>query len=463
VSLPALALSGIRKRFGSVTALDGVDFQVARGEVHALLGENGAGKSTLMQIAFGLVRPDAGTIAINGVETRIDSPRTARSHGLGMVHQHFTSIPALTVRENLRLSGWVPDRGSDRDPVRAALMEGLSLDGRVEGMAIGAQQRLEVLKGLAPAGVSILLLDEPTAVLVPREVSELLELLRLLAHRGGSVVLITHKLREVFEVADRVTVLRRGEVTHTGPIGGATPALLTEAMVGDGGAVTAQPRPRSSRGAIRVKAGPVEVCSGEILGVAGVEGNGQREFLRSIVGLEAAVNELEVHGETAFIAEDRTEEGLIPTFSLVENLVLGASSDARWSRGPWIRWTNAIARTRELIDEFQIRASGPGAPARSLSGGNQQRLVFARAIEGNPAVLVAENPTRGLDVRATTFVHERLRSLAASGVAVLVYSTDLDEVLALADRVVVWYRGRPAMARPGAGRDEIGAMMLGLE
>ncbi|MEZ4585888.1 MAG: ATP-binding cassette domain-containing protein [Gemmatimonadales bacterium] len=455
----ALQLVAIAKRFGAVDALKGVDFELERGEVHGLLGENGAGKSTLMQIAFGLVKPDAGSVAVGGRAVRIGSPLEARALGLGMVHQHFTSIPTLTVRENLELAGWAEGPARNAGGVRETLARGLDPAALVEELTVGQQQRLEVLKALA-TDARVLLLDEPTAVLAPSEVAELLGLLREFAGNGGSAVLITHKLEEAFAAVDRVTVLRRGMVTYSGAIAGQTPASLARAMLGD------EPKPDSGRsppavpGEIRVRADGVDVRAGEIVGIAAVEGNGQRRFLRAVAGLEPA-DDVSVSGPAAFVPEDRTVEGLIPGFSLTENLVLGASEDPRWSRGPWLDWRAAGARTEQLIEEFEIRAAGPRAPARSLSGGNQQKVIFARALEGDPAVLVAENPSRGLDLKATGFVHGKLRDLAARGVAVLVYSSDLDEVLALADRVVVWYRGRPIPVAAGASRDEVGRLMLG--
>jgi simple sugar transport system ATP-binding protein len=451
-----LELRGVRKQFGSVEALRGADFVLRQGEIHGLLGENGAGKSTLMQVAFGLVPPDAGSIEVAGRPARIRSPLDARAMGIGMVHQHFTSIPTLTVAENLRLAG--------RPAAAAERLEGIDPDAPVESLTVAQKQRLEVLQALG-ANARILLLDEPTALLAPSEVERLLDELRRFARSGGSVVFISHKLDEVFSVADRVTVLRRGEVTLSGPVAEQHRATVAAAMIGEAaplgstGAIAERPVP----GAVRVRAGHLEVRAGEIVGLAAVEGNGQRPLLRSLAGLARGPSGAVVARPLAFIPEDRTTEGLVPTFSLTENLVLGLGDDARWAIGPWIRWPAARSRTAELLDEFHIRASGPDALARTLSGGNQQKLIFARALEGRPAVVIAENPTRGLDFRATAFVHHRLRALAASGVAVLVYSTDLDEVLELASRVVVMFRGALQEVPAGATRDRVGAMMLGVE
>jgi simple sugar transport system ATP-binding protein len=466
-----LELRGIRKRFGSVDALRGADFVLRPGEVHGLLGENGAGKSTLMHVAFGLVRPDAGSVIVDGRARRIRSPLDAMALGLGMVHQHFASIATMTVGENLRLAaGRRRGRSGDasrsvapasQERIRTALLAGVPVDAAVESLTVGAKQRLEIVQALE-TGAGVLLLDEPTAVLAPQETAQLLELLVEFAAAGGSVVLITHKLDEVLSAADHVTVLHRGETVLTAPRARVSRKEIAGAMFG---AARAEPPPMSVAAArataeIRIRAPGLEVRAGEIVGVAAVEGNGQRELLRRLVGLEAG--EGAATPPVAFIPEDRSTEGLIGSFTLTENVVLGLPGDPRWSRGPWIRWRAAERRTAELVSEFGIAASGPAAPARTLSGGNQQKLVFARALESAPVSVVAENPTRGLDLAATAFVHQRLRELARTGAAVLVYSSDLDEVLALATRVVVMHRGVVRPAAPGASRQAIGAMMLGL-
>lgn len=460
-----LELRGIHKRFGPVEALRGVDFAVARGEVHALLGENGAGKSTLMHVAIGLVRPDAGSIGIDGHPVRLRSPLDARSRGLGMVHQHFTSVPSMTVAENIRLAAGRPGRGrASPFAARTALLEGLDPAAAVETLPVGARQRLEIGKVLA-AGAGILLLDEPTAVLAPREVDDLLRVLRQFAAAGGSVVLITHKLDEALAGSDRVTVLRHGVVTFSGPTAGESRAGLAEAMIGraePGDAPPAADREKGGSAAVRVRAPGLEVREGEIVGVAGIEGNGQRELLRQLAGVLARPAGVEVEGPVAFIPEDRTTEGLIPRFTLTENLVLGLPTDVRWTSGPWLRWRQARFRMGELLREFGIVAPGSDAPVGLLSGGNQQKLVFARALEGRPRVLIAENPTRGLDVAAMAFVRARLRETSARGAAVLFHSTDLEEVLSLASRVTVMFRGRLREAPSGASRGLIGEMMVGV-
>lgn len=465
---PVLELAGIGKRYGSVQALDGADFVLAPGEVHALLGENGAGKSTLMQVAFGLVEPDTGSIRIRGEAVRLAGPRDAKARGLGMVHQHFTSVPAMTVRENLWLAAGrvrhpagsppAPGSVSDRlDGTRTRLWQGLDPSVRAEDLGVGAKQRLEILQALA-TGASVLLLDEPTGLLTQDETTELLQLLRAFADRGGAVVLITHKLAEALAVADRVTVLRRGKTVWSGTAAAQNATTLAAAMLGAGTDRSEQPQAPGPAGDVVVQVSGLVVRAGEIVGVAAVEGNGERELLRTIAGVEARASDGLVASPVVFIPGDRTTEGLIPGFSLTENLVLGQLD--RWSRGGWIDWRGAADRTGRLLGEHDVRAPGAGALARTLSGGNQQKLILARALDLAPRVVVAENPTRGLDLQATAAVHARLRSAAAGGAGVLVYSADLDEILELASRVVVVHRGVVLPVPPGASRAELGRLML---
>jgi general nucleoside transport system ATP-binding protein len=481
-----LELAGIQKRFGSVHALRGADFTLAPGEVHALLGENGAGKSTLMHIAYGLVHPDAGVIRVHGEARRISSPRQARALGIGMVHQHFTSVPALTVAENVALSaGWavVPSQIRERTRELSDRM-GLPLDPdqRAGRLPVVLKQRLEIVKALA-GDARILLLDEPTAVLAPAEADELLRMVRSFATSGGSAVLITHKLDEALQATDRVTVLRKGTVTYTGPLSGRKVSSLAEAMIGWDPGIPLTPEievrpsgPRSTGEAIRFDAlevpresgygialrhGSLSVRSGEVVGIAAVEGNGQRELLRAVAGrIMPLRGKLQVAQPVGFIPEDRISEGLIPDLTLTENVVLGLGSDAPWIHGGRIAWGEARARTAGLLQDFGILAPGPGVKAAALSGGNQQKLVLARELSRVPAVIVAENPTRGLDIGATAAIHARLRSAAAAGAAILFHSSDLDEVLHLADRVIVVARGVISETPPNSSRAEIGAMML---
>lgn len=478
-----LELLGIHKRFGPVHALRGVDFLLYPGEVHALLGENGAGKSTLMHVAYGLQRADTGEIRLNGSSRRFTTPRTARSFGVGMVHQHFTSVPALTVAENVALTArWpiVPDEMRERT---RALSERIGLpldpDQRAGRLSVSLKQRLEVVKALA-SDARILLLDEPTAVLAPPEAEELLGMIRGFSARGGAAVLITHKLDEALRASDRVTVLRQGAVVLTGATKDQTVESLARAMIGEGAAASYEREPRfpgtAARETIRcdalelsresgygiaIRHATLSVHAGELVGVAAIEGNGQRELLRAVAGRIVPLRgKLQVAQPVGFIPEDRTSEGLISSFSLTENVVLGLGEDAPWIRKGRVDWKEAERATGALLQQLEVVSTGPRTRAGVLSGGNQQKLVVARELFRNPAVVVAENPTRGLDFRATRDVHTRLRSAAAGGVSVLFHSADLDEVLDLADRVIVVTRGVIREAPPNASRAEIGTMML---
>jgi simple sugar transport system ATP-binding protein len=454
-----LTLTRISKSFGPLLALDDVSFDVAAGEVHALLGENGAGKSTLIRIAAGMLPPDAGVVG-----ARPAAP-------VGLVAQHFSSIPAFTVAENIALAaGWhETGRAAERRAAEVIGRLGLPLDAKavVETLSVQLRQRLEIVKALA-GDVRVLLLDEPSAVLAPREVTELLELVRDFAAKGGAVVLITHKLDEVFAAADRVTVLRRGRVTFSGPVAGETPATLSRAMIGGDLPTDARTIRTPGEEVVRAErlvldAMPLDFAfrAGEIIGVAAIEGNGQRALLRAIAGLEdVAVRSgaLWVDAPVAFVPEDRTTEGIIPTLTLTENVLLG-DADAPW----WLDWPALRARTTKLLEAFDVRGGGADTPAASLSGGNQQKLIFARVLERAPRVLVVEDPTRGLDVQATAAIHERLRAAAAAGAAVIVHSSDLDEVLELADRLFVMANGVLTELPPDTPRDAVGDAMLGVD
>jgi len=476
-----LTLSDISKSFGAVRALDGATLSVAAGEVHALLGENGAGKTTLMRIADGLLQADAGRILVDGRPVLLRSARDARKQGIGLVHQHSTAVPALSVAENIALTaGWaVAPRALHRRVRELCDRLSLPLDPSMPAarLTVGLKQRLEIVKALA-AQARILLLDEPTAVLAPGEAEELFRVVHTFASSGGGVVLITHKLDEALGNADRITVLRQGRVIVTAPRKNLTASTLTEAMIG--GAVPPAVRSTGAPdGPVLIRCDSLEVTresgtglrratfsvrAGELVAVAGVEGNGQRELLRAVAGLRRPFRGLlEVSRPVAFVPEDRTTEGLIPDFTLTQNLVLGVGRAASWIAGRVVRrvdWRAARRRAADLLAQFGVRASGPDATAGSLSGGNQQKFLVARALERRPRVLVAENPTRGLDVRAAAAVHARLRAAAAAGAAVLVYSTDLDEVLSLGDRILVAADGVISEAPPGSGRMLLGEMML---
>jgi ABC-type uncharacterized transport system ATPase subunit len=484
---PLLELTGIQKRFGSVQALRGADFALAAGEVQALLGENGAGKTTLMQIAYGLVRQDAGEIRVDGTPHSITSPRDARRRGIGMVHQHFTAVPALTVAENIALAAWWSGHPRQLRKRAQTLSERLGLpldpDQRAGRLSVALKQRLEIVKALA-ADPRILLLDEPTAALAPAEAEELLNVIRRFALSGGSAVLITHKLDEARRAADRVTVLRQGSVTYTGSIAAQTVESLARAMIGPApdlpflasAGARRPPPPPSGRALVRMEAlevsresgygiairhGALAIHEGEIVGIAAVEGNGQRELLRAIAGrIMPLRGRLEVVRPIGFIPEDRTTEGLILDLSLTENFVLGMDRRTPWVRRGRISWREARVRTSDLLREFDIVAAGPNVSAGSLSGGNQQKLVVARELSRTPAVIIAENPTRGLDVSAAAAIHARIRAAADAGAAVLFHSSDLDEVLQLAQRVIVVSRGVLTEVPFSASRAEVGNLML---
>ena len=460
---PALELRGIVKSFGSVQALRGADFVLAPGEVHALLGENGAGKSSLLHVAYGMFPSDEGEIRVHGERVQLQSPTDARALGIGMVHQHFTSIAALTVAENIALSagGHAAREGAFKRVSERELAPKL----RAEELSVALRQRLELLKALA-TGPRILLLDEPSAALAPSEIEALLAEVKQFAREGGSVALVTHKLPEVFAVAERVTVLRQGLTVVQGEaVGSQSEGSLAEAMLGAAGRGGA----RRMRGAGKTgeeiaRIDDIVIRAGELIGIAAVEGNGEQEMLRGVAGI-AKSNRFSIRvapGPIGFIPEDRSTEGLIPELSITENFVLGRDDDPLWSRGGRIDWKAARQHTTAIIREFEIRASGPDAPVRTLSGGNQQKLVLARALHARPGLLVAENPTRGLDLRATAELHRRLQGAADAGVAVLLHSADLDEVLELGERVLVVYRGRVSEAPAGADRQTVGRLMLGV-
>jgi simple sugar transport system ATP-binding protein len=480
-----LTLTAITKRFAAVHALKRVDFSVASGAVHALLGENGAGKSTLMHIAYGLTRPDGGSVAVDGVPTTLHSARDARRLGIGMVHQHSTAVPAFSVAENVALgAGWPVAPSALRRRV-LDLTERLGLpldpDATADALSVALKQRLEFVKALA-GEARILLLDEPTAVLAPAEIDDLFQVVRGFARKGGAVVLITHKLEEAVAIADRVTVLRRGTVTLSASAREVDASILAHAMLGaESPPAPARVRPMPGRtpvlrceslevareaGGSGLRYATFEIRGGEVVAVAAIEGNGQRELLRAVAGLLPIFRgRLEVTRPIAFIPEDRTTEGLIPTLTLTENVVLGVGRAAQWIHGRRLRrvdWTAARLRTADLLARYQVVAPGPDARAAGLSGGNQQKLVVARALERRPRMLVAENPTRGLDIRATAEVHERLREAAATGAGVLVYSSDLDEVMTLGDRILIVAGGVVVEAPAGADRRRIGELMLGV-
>ena len=472
---PELCLQEIVKSFGRTRALDHASLTVRPGSIHALLGENGAGKTTLMRLAFGLIQPDDGNILLDQRSVRFRSPADAIRAGIGMVHQHFTNIPAMTAAENIALGGHgLYSPAAARARVRAlAEQVQLALDpsARAGSLSIAAQQKLEILKAL-DRNAAILILDEPTAVLAPSEARDLLRLLRQFALQGGSVVLITHKLSEALETADDVTVLRFGRTVYQAPTDTTSADQLAAAMLGESPSesVTGTDRPTGevmlrmagvtivdSSGVPCLADASLEVRAHEIVGVAGLENSGHEMLLRAVAGrMKPTHGTIWRSGSTALIPEDRQRDALVMGFSLTENLALKGAGPRRGR----MRWSHLRHRARELAAEYDIRTSSVDAHADELSGGNQQKLVLARELSDGPSIIVAENPTRGLDIRAAAAVRARLREAAARGAAVLVHSGDLDEVLALATRVIAVHDGR--LIEAPNEREAVGRAMLGL-
>ncbi len=496
---PLLELKGITKRFPGVVANDHVDFELAPGEVHALLGENGAGKSTLMNILYGLYHPDEGEIRLRGEPLRIDSPRAAIDAGIGMVHQHFMLIPVMSVAENIVLAveprkGPFLDLNTANERVRDISKRfGLAVrpEAHIESISVGMQQRVEILKALY-RGAEILILDEPTAVLTPQEAEELFQIIRSLQAEGKSIIFITHRLGEVLAIADRVTVLRRGKTIETVPREGATEESLARLMVGREVLLRVEKKPSEpgepvlsvedlrvcdERGLEAVRGVSLQVRAGEIVGIAGVDGNGQSELIEAITGLRkpeagrVAVDGEELADEGArdcldagvgHIPEDRQRRGLVLDFSLAENIALHDYREEPDSKWGWLYPKRLVARAVRLLKEFDVRGGGPKTPAASLSGGNQQKVILAREIDRNPKVLVAAQPTRGLDVGAIEFVHRRLVAERDEGRAILLVSFELEEILSLSDRILVLYEGQVVGEySPEVSEEELGIAMTG--
>jgi len=493
----ALRMVGITKRFPRVLANDNITFEVRAGEIHGLLGENGAGKTTLMNTLYGLHRPDSGEIYINGEKVEITSPRTAVDLGVGMVHQHFMLAENLTVLENVIVG--LPQKHPpllDLESARARFEDlaqeyNLLLDPAtpVWQLPVGDQQWLETLK-LLYRDVRLLILDEPTAVLAPSQVEQLFQTMRRLAGEGRAIIFISHKLEEMREVADQVTVLRDGRVVGTVDPREATPSQLARMMVGRDVFLDRQPRPpstfreevlvidglscRDDRGAPALRDLSLKVYAGEIVGVAGVDGNGQRELAECITGLRnptsgtvrinsEIVSEVVGPSLLGFIPEDRRKTGLVLQFDVAENLVLKTFADPPHSQWGIVRW-DAIRRAADpLIQEYDIKTPSSRVPIRHLSGGNQQRVVVARELSGHPPLLVASQPTRGLDLGGVESVHQVLLRERNRGAAVLFISTELPEVMALSDRIVVMFKGQimGELEAETADVNLIGEMMLG--
>jgi simple sugar transport system ATP-binding protein len=494
-----LEMRGLTKRFGSFTANDQIDLTVEPGEIHCLLGENGAGKSTLMNMLYGLLDPTEGEILIDGEPVAFASPSDSIAAGIGMVHQHFMLVPVFTVAENVMLGREQTSAPGVLSRRKAAAMVrelserySLQVDPNmlVEALPVGVQQRVEIIKALSH-DAKVLILDEPTAVLTPQEIDELMDIMRSLKEQGTSIIFITHKLREVKAVGDRITVIRRGKVIGTvSPT--ASEAELAEMMVGRAVKLTVDKEPAKTRevmlevegltvvdprGHQVVKDVSFEVHGGEVLGVAGVQGNGQTELIKALLGLVTPDagkvridgNDISTHGPRAslehgigYIPEDRSHDGYVGAFSVRENLILDLYRRGDFSHGLALKLDEIAENADERIKEFDIRTESASTPVSSLSGGNQQKVVVAREFSRPLKVLIASQPTRGLDVGSIEFIHKRIISERDRGTAVLIVSTELDEIFALADRIAVMYDGRiVATVSPDIAREDIGLLMAG--
>ncbi len=497
-----LEMRGVVKRFPGVIANDHIDFDLRAGEVHTLLGENGAGKSTLMKILYGLYQPDEGELLINGSRTRIASPIDAIGHGIGMVHQHFMLVPSLTVTENVAM-GAVSSKAGRMNLRRVAdrvreLSEshGLAVDpdAYIWQLSVGERQRVEIIKALY-RDVQLLVLDEPTAVLTPGEVDHLFKILRQMAAEGRGLIFISHKLHEVLALSDRITVLRHGRVMGEVDVGEANREMLASMMVGRPVRL-APDKPPLEPGGARLDISDLTVMGdrglqaldnlslsvreGEILGIAGVSGNGQRELAEAIAGLRKPVSgSIKVDGAEvvgrkpsavraaglAYVPEERERDGAIGAFTVSENLILVNHDEAPMSRRGFLRNGEIRSRSRQLVDDYSVATPGLDVPASNLSGGNLQKLILARELSGSPSVLVASQPTRGVDIGAAEYIHDRLiQQRGSKTVAILLISEDLDEILGLADRIAVIYEGRIVgeVDASEADRQKIGLMMAGV-
>ncbi|GAB3623263.1 ABC transporter ATP-binding protein [Mariniluteicoccus endophyticus] len=515
---PRLELTDIVKRFGPVTALDGIDLTLHPSEVHGLLGGNGAGKTTLMNIVYGLYRPDEGTVRVDGQTVTMNGPRDAIGHGIGMVHQNFLQVETYTVVENIVLGTDQPTwprldlREAEKKVTDLSQHFGLEVDPRavVGGLPVGIRQRVEILKALY-RGARILALDEPTTNLTPQEVDALFASLRAIVDEGMSVVFITHKIKETMAVCDRLTVMREGRRIGTVARADTDAKELAAMMVGDSdghdrvaaivqeGMVSrdltstqTQETTFESRVEVRgVRAHndvgvdalhdvTLTIGRGEVLGVAGVAGNGQVELAEAVAGVRPlTAGSVEVDGENlagrptrewliggvAYVPEDRHRDGIMPANTLTENVLLGAHHSQRYRKHGLVNWALAEEDTRAIIDKYKVKANGPKALAATLSGGNIQRVILARAFGHEPRLLILHNPTRGLDIASTQFVYDQVREATANGTAVLLLSEDLDELSVLSDRISVLYAGSVVGERARGSYDqyELGRMMAGLE
>ena len=525
---PLLVMQGIGKRYGATVALDGVDFQTSRGQIHALLGENGAGKSTLMQILAGLMRPDSGQIRLNGNIAALNSPREARRQSIAMVHQHFTLVPAFTVAENLALDtppshfGKYAAKTAAKSALNRAESLGWTFDPNIRAadLSVGTQQRIEIVKALA-TDADLLIFDEPTAVLSPPEIHELFRVLKTLRDEGKAVILIAHKLAEILAVADVVTVLRRGVKVARLPVADTNAPELAALMVGEkvsrgvfntedaegnterhrgergignreqGVGQTANQSAkqtvrnlssvfsainliiRGDRGERAIADLCLEVGVGEIFGIGGVDGNGQAELAEALAGLRRVVGGKMIWNggdfrpgikpTVGYIPQDRRRAGLAVTMTIEENLLLEASQQQKYKIGPFLKRKALRTLAADLIEQFDIRTPSALLPASALSGGNQQKIVVGRALHSNPDWIIAINPTRGLDIGAIHFVHAQLRKARERGAAIVLISTDLDEIFALSDRAAILSQGRLTPLDLQAGNAaEIGLLLGGV-
>jgi simple sugar transport system ATP-binding protein len=498
----AVTLEAITKRFPGVVANDDVTLEVERGSVHALLGENGAGKTTLVNVLYGLYEPTSGRVYVGGEPREFDSPRDAIDAGVGMIHQHFMLVDPMTVAENITLGNEPRKWGGlavDRDAAREEVVElserygfDVDPDAHIEDVSVGVQQRVEILKALY-RGADVLILDEPTAVLTPQEVEELLAVLKELTAQGKTIIFITHKLGEAMQAADEITVLRNGRNVGTVDADGTTREELAELMVGrevlmemdkepaDPGAVSLSVddlRVTDERDVEAVSGVSFDVRRGEVFGIAGVDGNGQAELIEAITGLREPESGVVAAGDTdvtdwsrreridagmAYIPEDRQDRGLVMKFDLVDNAILGSQYSAPFANGGRIDWEASRDHAERIVEEYDVRPPNADAASGSLSGGNQQKFIVGREFERDPELVVATHPTRGVDIGSTEFIHDRLLELRDDGRAILLVSSKLDEVQGLSDRLAVMYEGEimDVVDPETVTEEELGLLMAG--
>ncbi|HFL1302489.1 TPA: ABC transporter ATP-binding protein [Streptococcus pneumoniae] len=495
-----IEMRDITKVFGGFVANDKINLHLRKGEIHALLGENGAGKSTLMNMLAGLLEPTSGEIAVNGQVVNLDSPSKAASLGIGMVHQHFMLVEAFTVAENIILgseltkNGVLDIAGASKEIKALSERYGLAVDpsAKVADISVGAQQRVEILKTLY-RGADILIFDEPTAVLTPSEIDELMAIMKNLVKEGKSIILITHKLDEIRAVSDRVTVIRRGKSIETVEIAGATNADLAEMMVGRSVSFKTEKqasKPKEvvlsikdlvvneNRGVPAVKNLSLDVRAGEIVGIAGIDGNGQSELIQAITGLRKVESgSIELRGDSivglhprqitelsvGHVPEDRHRDGLILEMMISENIALQTYYKEPHSKNGILNYSNITSYAKKLMEEFDVRAASELVPAAALSGGNQQKAIIAREIDRDPDLLIVSQPTRGLDVGAIEYIHKRLIEERDNGKAVLVVSFELDEILNVSDRIAVIHDGKiqGIVSPETTNKQELGVLMAG--